>query len=90
MKAHELIDSPEKWTTGAMARNADGRGVNPRSLQAVCFCAMGAITSCYGINATTRQLIDLVKVHINNSSLSDWNDRAGWQTVYSTLKEMDI
>lgn len=39
--ARALIDSPEKWTTGALARNVEGQ---PSSFsEATCFCSIGAL-----------------------------------------------
>jgi hypothetical protein len=37
------IDTPERWTRGDWARDANGVGVEPLSPDAVCFCAMGAV-----------------------------------------------
>jgi hypothetical protein len=47
MKAHELIDSPEKWTQLAQARNAHGAEVSYWDRNAVCWCALGAILKAY-------------------------------------------
>lgn len=41
--ARDLIAKPENWTTGGLARNTDGVFVSVASLDAVCFCALGAI-----------------------------------------------
>ena len=41
--ARALIDSPEKWTRGAYARDAERRAANPTDNGAVCFCALGAL-----------------------------------------------
>lgn len=42
-KAKALIDTPEKWTQGAFARDAKGRGVETHDVKAVCFCSAGAL-----------------------------------------------
>ena len=46
--ARALIDTPEKWTRGLNARDAHGQDVRPNSLEAVCFCARGAIIRSAG------------------------------------------
>lgn len=43
--ARALIDTPEKWTKGALARDARGEQVCSRSAEAVCFCSEGAISA---------------------------------------------
>jgi hypothetical protein len=41
--AFKKIDSKEKWTQGAYARNSERFHVNPSSSYAVCFCSVGAL-----------------------------------------------
>lgn len=41
--ARALIADPKLWTTGAAARDVAGRRVDPASLDAVCWCALGAL-----------------------------------------------
>ena len=41
--ARRLIDTPEKWTTDAIARRRDFSPVSPNDLDAVCFCSDGAL-----------------------------------------------
>jgi hypothetical protein len=41
-KAQLIIDSPEKWTKGAYARNENGLTVSETSDNAFSFCARGA------------------------------------------------
>lgn len=59
IKAKALIDSPEKWTTGQLAKNSDGWTVSPEDDDAVCFCSVGALERVY--------FLDL------NSKYSDWD-----------------
>lgn len=42
-QAKSLIDSPEKWTTEFVARNAQGGCVAETSDEAICFCSVGAL-----------------------------------------------
>lgn len=41
--AKALIDTPEKWAQGELARDANNDPVSMFSEKAVCFCAMGAV-----------------------------------------------
>lgn len=41
--AAELREHPERWTVGAMARDAKGRDVDARSDAAACWCVLGLI-----------------------------------------------
>ncbi len=50
-KAKELIGTPERWTQGVSAKNADGWGVESTDSSAVCFCSQGAIRAT---NAPSR------------------------------------
>jgi hypothetical protein len=43
-EAIETISDPERWTQGVFARDAAGREVGSLEDDAVCFCALGAMT----------------------------------------------
>lgn len=76
MKAYELIDSPEKWFGWA--------GPTTSSDQ---ICAIIAIDRAYKcpepIQAKLRRALGV-------NSITSWNDSHDWQTVYETLKGLDI
>ena len=42
-RARALLDSPESWTQGALARDATGVPVEPTSQYATCWCLTGAL-----------------------------------------------
>ena len=42
-QAKAVIDTPEKWTKNAMARNAAGTAVHQGNKLAVCWCLSGAV-----------------------------------------------
>lgn len=41
--AKALINTPEKWTQKAYARDAGGNDIDDASTGAVCFCSLGAL-----------------------------------------------
>jgi hypothetical protein len=44
VKARDLIAKPEHWTTGCAARmSAGGASVEPHSMEAACWCSIGAL-----------------------------------------------
>lgn len=44
-KAKAMIDTPEKWTTGTIARDANGVEIPHYEAGATCFCSLGALAS---------------------------------------------
>jgi hypothetical protein len=42
-EARQLIESPERWTQGALARRSDGVDCSPFVVSATCWCSIGAI-----------------------------------------------
>lgn len=79
MKAYKLIDSPEKWQNAAPY---PGR-----------HCAITAISLAYGWdNDAYRSKRNLILQHIGDtwSEVTEWNDASDWETVYGTLKELNI
>lgn len=93
MKAHELLDSPEKWIKGKNAINSMGEMVSSISDNAKCFCIIGAIAHCYLI-----QNFDIYKDNISKVmfrlpvEIATWNDapERTYEEVHSLLKELDI
>lgn len=52
MKMRDLLDSPDKWTKGAYARNAAGNECLPIADEACCWCLRGAFIRCYADTKT--------------------------------------
>ena len=77
MKAYELIDSPDKWYGG----RHESYGL----------CAVTAIVKVYGYASGQHTRL---RYHIYGQDgrglVSQWNDRSDWETVYNTLKALDI
>lgn len=95
MKAYELISDPEKWTTGAMARDKNGDPVATTSGNAVKFCAMGAlcaVTPNHMDKEFSEKLLRAQHICIekyNVSSLSVVNDMIGREAAIEVLKELE-
>ena len=87
-KAYELIEKPENWCTGALYKNKYGT-VSSED-EAYSYCAAGAINTSYcrdhKVNATMRKL----QSHLKDVNLIRWNDNSDHETVYKTLKMLDI
>ena len=88
MKAYELLDSPEKWTKGVMARDANGEHVLHDSPNAVCWCMLGAIERCLNAGGAAR-VRDVLEARGLGRSISGFNDSTDYETMLSVLKEAD-
>ena len=62
MKAKELLSRREAWTTGIIARDAQGHGVKAISQEAVSWCLIGALVKCYSGNTAEAYSQALEKV----------------------------
>ena len=97
MKAYELIDKPEKWCQEHYAVDEDGDGT--LLSHGVAFCALGAIYKAYDLEEGVDSIVSLPEgskliLYLTNllghGSIAVWNDGSDWETVYGTLKELDI
>ncbi len=91
-KAWELLDSPDKWTQGADARDVDGEACAYNSTRADCWCLDGALAKVYGIAKCIR-MTDIVKNHLGLDTMAfQWNDAMDrtHAEVLAVLKELDI
>lgn len=71
--ARALIEKPEKWTKETFARDADNTPCLERSISAVCWCALGAISrSAPGIPSAIDAKDALRRVI--DSKISKFND----------------
>lgn len=73
--AKALIDTPEKWTQGKYARDAEGHALDHSKdgfAGAVCYCAVGALWAAAGSfdEAAVSRVRDAAGTHI----LHPWND----------------
>jgi hypothetical protein len=90
MKAYELLDSPEKWTQGAMARNADGDVVAVTSPKAVRWCLAGAIKRSNGTEDWEKAYDAFFET--NKRRGISWNDapERTFEEVRAALIEADV
>lgn len=56
-QAKALIDTPEKWTKGALARDAGGQPVAYFAPDARCFCTAGALQKACNNDESNSRLI---------------------------------
>jgi hypothetical protein len=75
MKAIDYIR--KGWTQGNYARNVTGSECDYDSLEATCWCAMGAIRAAYRVNfegiTALNCLLKIISAP-HNYNIVDWND----------------
>lgn len=78
-EARAFIDTPEKWTQGANARDAVGLPVPVSARGAVCFCSAGAVIRAVpsvDFSSAASQLVEaagIVSFTVEHG-LTVWND----------------
>ena len=96
MKIWQLLDSPDKWTQGAVARDSQNKSVNWHSATAYKWCVIGAISKCYGQGEEHQQTYEKIQDYLaskgNYWMLVLWNDarETTWQEIHDTCKELDV
>ena len=89
MKAHQLIDTPNKWTKTKSWHLKNGN--NPTQEHSNKWCVATAILKCYPIeNEEILVIFQKLEDNIGMSNLAKWNDTNNHQTIYNTLKKLDI
>lgn len=88
IKARALIEKPENWTQGHLARDNTGFPVDEMSEDAVCFCSLGATTKAAGSHSpamcSADAYLDLAATEIMQSamgSVESLNDNTDHPTV---------
>jgi hypothetical protein len=93
-KAWQLLDAPEKWTQGAMARSNEGHPVAAKSVNACRWCLLGAMIVVWKRRAPANADYGLHSAIADRGykGVEDFNDAPGrtWQEVYALLKDLDI
>jgi hypothetical protein len=72
--ARTLLDSHEKWTKGAFARDSDGRAVCYDSVSACCWCLEGAVAYAEGVG---------VRTHTNSALYELSRDLPARESIYT-------
>lgn len=93
MKVYEFIDSPEKWTKGVNARDANGREVEQESPNAVCWCTYGAVHKCYTELDGRKDALARLSAVVGTPLLGmDWNDleETTYDIFIAKVKEADV
>jgi hypothetical protein len=90
VKAHELLNSPDKWCKGANALSESGASVNDSSPGACKWNLYGAIARCY----TFQQRMELWHTMdaMVGGIVCQWADKPErtWQEVHDLLVKLDI
>jgi hypothetical protein len=75
-----LLADQERWTRGALARDAGGRPVPPRSSDACCWCLAGGAEAC-ALGADALVLLQRSARAEYGRSLAGVNDEHGYEAV---------
>lgn len=93
MKLKDLLCNEDKWTQGALARNADGEPVDPESEEAVCWCLIGGIHRCcvrpVDVFAMESKLNDFVNKNYGVCIVS-FNETQTFEKIKSVLDWLGI
>ena len=91
-KAYELLSNEVRWTSGAWARDGQGRHCSPLSRHARRWCAWGALQKCaYDLVAkeeTARAIADRISKRLvpGPGGIAFVNERGGYQLVSQVMK----
>lgn len=99
MKIKELLASPDSWTQGTVAQDAQGNPVGYSNEKAVCWCLLGALMKCYSdpdeqLRISLR-ISEALKKHHNVPLIlpyTFWNDLESrtHEEVLALVNELDI
>lgn len=84
--ALSLISEPNAWVRNAMAVDAFGLEVDPKSEKAKCFCMVGALQRVPSSTAEYGAAIRLLRSACNGQSIYDFNDTHGHPAVTKAMK----
>ncbi|MGH9967966.1 MAG: DUF6197 family protein [Pyrinomonadaceae bacterium] len=88
MKVYELLNKPEKWTTGTSMRDKDGIPVISERA-AYSYCLVGAIGVCYPSELYTH-IQKKLSEELKHRNISQWNDESTYEEVISVCRKLDI
>lgn len=98
MKVYELLDSPEKWCQGALAKDAEGRALPHDSEGATAWCLVGACDRCYPDpqerSIVSDRLCQILATYgeMRRFGIAGWNDRTErtWMDIDRLVRALDI
>lgn len=71
----ELLATPERWTQGVTARDADGQPIPPNCEGAVSFCLVGGVRKTCGLFGVYKwRYVLAIEETLGITSLGSWND----------------
>lgn len=83
-EARALIEAPERWTTGALARHVNDNPIGPREANAACWCALGAVQR-FTADGSDEQVEAVAYLQCAAAADGDWivyiNDHVGHDAV---------
>ena len=89
MKIHELLSTEDKWTKTKFWHVQKGN--DPLKEHNGKWCVATAILNCYPIDSKEIDtVLQKIEDKIGITNLAVWNNTVGYQTLYNTLKELDI
>lgn len=74
LKTRDLLIRPERWTKGALARDAQGVPCNVHDESARSFDLFGAIYRVSGNSSQALDISELMARKVNRVYASEWND----------------
>jgi len=77
---------PERFTTGAFARDADGKPCGPNDERAVCWCLVGAIRKVTPEWRPGTDLYRLMRDELGLENISAWSDANGYDAVMKLIE----
>jgi hypothetical protein len=91
-KAAEIVRVPGCWTKGHWAKNGEGRSISPRSPEAICFCAEGAVEHLCNNSTEMLKVIELFNCEFTTDtsfSMIGYNDSVA-QNAEDVAKVFDM
>jgi len=87
-KMKKLLDSPEKWTKGATAKNSRGEIISSRDKDAICWCLVGATRRCDpNFHFLTYEIFSpVMEGFVKTVSIPIWNDAP--ERTYEDIVEL--
>lgn len=96
MKVKELLDSPEKWTKEAIARDEFGISTYLECKNAKSFCLLGGIIKCYGYDFAGDIISEIEfnirKIFNSKLDLIDFNNdlNTTFEDIQKVLEMADV